>query len=311
MTADETGPARPLESTDPRRLGPYILLGLLGEGGMGRVYLGRDARGRRVAVKVVRRDLAADPSFLARFREEAQNAQRVARYSTAEVLDFDTSADLPYLVTEFVEGPTLGRRVRQAGPARGSELDQLALSIAYALEAVHRAALVHRDLKPENVILSPTGPRVIDFGIARALDSDVMRGRTRIGTLAYMAPEQILGQETTQKADIFAWGLTIAFAATGRYLFGADGYYAWSSEHPAAQPDLSGIELPLRSVIRRALLPAPADRPTAPELVRLMTGAGEPGRGPAGTADLTGDPIRPGSARAYEIEQMILRRLGY
>ncbi|WP_131769722.1 serine/threonine-protein kinase, partial [Candidatus Protofrankia californiensis] len=156
---------------DPGQLGSYTLLGKLGQGGMGTVYLGRSETGRLVAIKVIRADVADDDEFRSRFRLEAETARRVARVCTAEVLAAEPDAEQPYLVTEFIEGRTLAKFVAESGPLSAANLEQLAVGVAAALTAIHSAGIVHRDLKPSNVVLSPFGPRVIDFGIARALDS--------------------------------------------------------------------------------------------------------------------------------------------
>ncbi|WP_391530321.1 serine/threonine-protein kinase [Candidatus Frankia nodulisporulans] len=202
---------------DPRRR-PYRVDGLLGQGGMGRVYLGRDPAGRPVAIKMIKDDLAANAEYLRRFREEAANARRIARQHTAQVLDFNIDGGSPYLVTEYVKGQTLRDRIRHGQPIVGSELDQLAFVLATALQAMHQVGLIHRDLKPENVILSSMGPRVIDFGVARVADSphEPDRNSTFVGTLGYIAPEILDSRPATAKVDIFAWGATVAFAGTAR-----------------------------------------------------------------------------------------------
>ena len=191
--------ATPLRAHDPRRIGPYDLLGFLGEGGMGVVYVGRGADGRLVAIKVVRPEYARNAEFRARFRREADSAMRVPRFCTAEVLGADTDAEQPYLVTEFIDGPTLEEAVTDAGPLRRGELEQLGVSMAAALRGIHGAGIIHRDLKPSNVLLSRIGPRVIDFGIASALDAAPGLTATgkAVGTPAFMAPEQLGGRGAT------------------------------------------------------------------------------------------------------------------
>jgi len=177
-------------ATDPRRIGGYKLIGRLGAGGMGVVYLGSDGRGVKVAVKVIRSELARDASFRSRFRREVESARRVEGAHTARVIKADTDSSPPYLVTEFIAGPTLDRFIEQRGPLQGTPLRALALALAEALGAIHRVGLVHRDLKPTNILVSSDGPKVIDFGIARAADatSMTMTGIT-LGTPAWMAPE--------------------------------------------------------------------------------------------------------------------------
>src|SRR5215475_9996821 len=188
--------ASPLLATDPRSVGPYTIEGRLGAGGMGTVFLARATSGRPVALKVIRADLASDPRFRGRFASEVAAARRVARFCTAEVLDAGVDGDTVFLVTEFIDGPTLAAEVARLGPMTGSTLDGLAIGTAAALQGIHGAGVVHRDLKPSNVLLSRVGPKVIDFGVARALDGlagagapsgDSTSGQLW-GTPAYMAP---------------------------------------------------------------------------------------------------------------------------
>nr|MDT0665810.1 serine/threonine-protein kinase [Micromonospora sp. DSM 115978] len=180
----------PLEHDDPTQVGPYQLSGRLGTGGMGTVYCGSTPDGRTVAVKVIRREFARDPEVRGRFLREAQAAQRVARFCTAEVLDVDTDGARPYLVTEFIDGPTLTSVIAERGKLPIAELERLAVAVVSALTAIHAAGLVHRDLKPSNIILSSSGARVIDFGIARTTDATggLTQTGASIGTPAFMAP---------------------------------------------------------------------------------------------------------------------------
>ncbi len=261
-----------LEPHEPRQLGPYRVLTRLGQGGFGSVYLGVSPAGRQVAIKVLRPEFTADGTFRERFRREAASAQRVARHSTAEVLDFDDQCPRPYLVTEYVEGPTLHSWVRRNGPMHGSTLEQLAIAVASALAAIHRAGIVHRDLKPSNVLLSPTGPRVIDFGIARAVDaSDVFsRGTTQTGTLGYMAPEQIRGQGVTPKTDVFAWGALVAYAGTGTAPFGTGDPATIMYRTLDAEPELGRLDGALRRLAHRALAKDPDGRPAVTDLLTAL-----------------------------------------
>jgi len=279
--ANVSSRATPLGDNDPRALGAYTLLGKLGQGGMGTVYLGRSELGRLVAIKVVRADVADDPQFRQRFRQEAATARRVARVCTAEVLDFDPEAEQPYLVTEFIEGPTLQSFVSKGGPLADANLEQLAVGVAAALRAIHAAGIVHRDLKPSNVVLSPFGPRVIDFGIARALDSatSLTGDLQQLGTPAFMSPEQIRGDAITSKADIWAWGGLVTFAATGQYPFGTGSAQVLLYRALNEEPRLDGVDPALHPIIWDAMRKSPHERPNASQLMdRLLGGdAGDTG----------------------------------
>ncbi len=214
----------PLQADDPEQVGRYRLVGRLGIGGMGRVYAATSPDGRRAAIKVIRDDLAEDTAFRHRFRREVAAASAVAGMFTARVLDADPDDVPPWLATEFVEGPSLRDAVLAKGPMPEHALLELARGLAEALAAIHAAGLVHRDLKPANVLLSPAGPRVIDFGIARAVDSSRLTATGQvIGTPDFMAPEQIEGTgESGPEGDVFALGSTLAWAATRRGPFAAD-----------------------------------------------------------------------------------------
>ncbi len=259
---------------DPGQLGSYTLLGKLGQGGMGTVYLGRSETGRLVAIKVIRADVADDDEFRSRFRLEAETARRVARVCTAEVLAAAPDAEQPYLVTEFIEGRTLAKFVAESGPLSAANLEQLAVGVAAALTAIHSAGIVHRDLKPSNVVLSPFGPRVIDFGIARTLDSasNLTGNLQQLGTPAFMAPEQIQGEPITPAVDIFAWGGLITFAATGRYPFGDAAAQVLLYRAVNEEPCLDGLDSPLREIVASAMAKAPSARPTAQQLMLRLLG---------------------------------------
>src|SRR6266540_1850142 len=213
----------PAVAGDPAAIGPYRVLGRLGAGGMGTVYLAQSPAGARVAIKIIRPELAGDAAFLDRFRREVAAARRVAGFCTARVLDANLDGSAPYLVTEYVDGVRLDLVVERDGPLAASNLEGLAVGVAAACAAIHAAEVVHRDLKPGNVLLSYFGPRVIDFGIARALDdgsASLTRAGTVMGTPAWMAPEQFGSAPVTTAADIFAWGGLVAYAGTGRLAFG-------------------------------------------------------------------------------------------
>ncbi|RFU38363.1 serine/threonine protein kinase, partial [Actinomadura logoneensis] len=265
----------PLRAGDPERLGPYRLTARLGRGGMGTVLLGEDASGRHVAVKVVNPDLAEDEAFRARFRREVTAARRVSRFCTAPVLDAELERDPLYVVTEYVDGPTLAAAVRDRGPLRGGDLEGLAVGVATALAAIHAAGIVHRDLKPSNVLLSATGPRVIDFGIARALeggDGPTVTGQF-LGTPAYAAPELVSGGALTPAADVFAWGCVVAYAATGRPPFDGRNVHEILYRVVHEPPVLDGLDDGLRSLAESALDKEPDRRPTVPDLLATLIGA--------------------------------------
>ena len=212
----------PLSGDDPAEIGPYRLRGRIGAGGMGRVYLAATPGGRRVALKVVRPELGDDPDFRTRFRQEIAAAQRVRGLYTAELLNADPEGTPPWLVTAYVPGPSLQRAVTDHGPMPAETVIRLVAGVDEARQAIHAAGVVHRDLKPSNVLLAPDGPRVIDFGIARAAEStSVTRSGIRVGSPQFMAPEQIRSTGATPAVDIFALGSVAAFASTGRAPFGA------------------------------------------------------------------------------------------
>nr|WP_232292131.1 serine/threonine-protein kinase [Frankia sp. QA3] len=250
---------------------------------MGTVYLGRGRpdvtgyAGRLVAVKVIRPDLARVPEFRARFRREADIARRVARFCTAEVLDVvDPPDGLPYLVTEYIDGLTLAQSVSAEGPLRSADLERLAVSVAAALTSIHGAGLVHRDLKPSNVLLSSLGPRVIDFGIARALDAQTMLSQEiqRVGTPAFMAPEQANGEPVTAAADVFAWGGLVTYAGTGSFPFGDGPTPVQLYRVVHREPLLDGLDPALRPIVEEAMRKDPAARPTAQDLFLRLVGMG-------------------------------------
>ncbi|MDL4821179.1 protein kinase domain-containing protein [Actinomadura opuntiae] len=269
---------RELRPDDPTRVGRYEIEARIGEGGMGAVYLGRDPGGRAVAVKVVRPDLAGNKMFLARFHDEAAHAERVASFCTAQVLEHGEDLGLAYLVTEYIEGPSLLDHVTGTGPLSPGMLHGVAVGVAAALVAIHSAGLVHRDLKPSNVLLSISGPRVIDFGIARALDAASSHTRTGqvVGTPGWFAPEQITTQRITPAVDVFAWGCLVAFAASGRNPFGQGSFELLAARAVHAEPELGALPDSLSRLVRAALRKDPEQRPSARDLLlALVGGSGE------------------------------------
>ncbi|TMR15743.1 serine/threonine protein kinase [Nonomuraea turkmeniaca] len=241
---------------------------------MGTVHLAEDPAGQRVAVKVINPELTQHEQFRMRFRREADAARRVRRFCTAAVLEAALDGDQLYVVTEYVPGPNLEQAVRQSGPLRGSSLDALAVGVATALTAIHGAGVVHRDLKPSNVLLSPVGPRVIDFGIARALDTlgGVTGTGELVGTPRYMAPEVLRGDPISPACDVFSWGCLIAFAASGRTPFGGDTLPAIVYQVLNTEPNLTDVEPGLRELVGAALRKDPAVRPTAQQLLDHLVG---------------------------------------
>ncbi|MFE6056605.1 protein kinase [Kitasatospora sp. NPDC056446] len=261
-----------MRANDPTVIGGrYRLLARLGAGGMGVVYLGRSPGGRLVAVKCVHWDLATDPQFRQRFALELEAARRVGGFHTAQVVDADPDGDPPWLVTAYIPGPSLEAAVATHGPLPEAVLRVLGAGLAEALEAIHAAGLVHRDLKPSNVLLSDDGPRVIDFGIARALDGvSITRTQTVLGTPGYMAPEQIAGRPVGPACDLFSLGRVLCHAA-GSSPYGSGGnpqVLLYRIMH--AVPDLTGVPEGLRPVVAACLALRPEDRPTPAELLARL-----------------------------------------
>ncbi|MES0833923.1 WD40 repeat domain-containing serine/threonine protein kinase [Nocardiopsis tropica] len=259
---------QPLASDDPRHIGRHRLLSRIGAGGMGRVYLARTPDGHLRALKVVKEDLAHDTGFRDRFAREVRAARRVRGPFTPAVTDADTDADVPWMATEYVPGPTLKEAVSANGPFPGPSLLVLALGLARALETVHEAGLMHRDLKPGNILLSPRGPQVIDFGIARAVEGTVLtRTGQTFGTPAYTSPEQITGHGVSQLSDLFSLAGAVVFAASAEPPFGSGCPVDSLRRIMADEPALGAVpEGPLRDVLARCFAKDPAGRPDAAEV---------------------------------------------
>ncbi|MDA3625351.1 serine/threonine-protein kinase [Saccharopolyspora sp. WRP15-2] len=259
---------QPLLASDPNRVGDYRLLARLGRGAMGGVYLGRSRGGRVVAVKVIRPDLAEDPEFRERFRREAVAASSVGGFWTAAVVHSDPDAEQPWLATEYVPGPNLHQAVSDHGPLPEATVRSLAAGLAEALIAIHRADLVHRDLKPANVLLGPDGPRVIDFGISRAMTGNALTATGMfLGTPGFFSPEQTLGDEVGPPSDVFSLGAVLVFAATGRGPFGEESTATLLYRVAHTDPDLSDVPDGLRPLLAACLAKDPAARPTPSQML--------------------------------------------
>ncbi len=273
-----------LQAGDPRQVGAYRLVGRLGGGGMGQVFLGVSPGGRPVAVKVVRAELAADSEFRHRFAREVDAARRVGGFHTAPVVDADPGADPPWMVTAYIAGPSLHAVVSGAGPLTLAATAALGAALAEGLAAIHACGLVHRDLKPANIIMAEDGPRIIDFGIARpAGDTGLTTPGTVIGTYAFMAPEQFRGDPATPASDVFSLGCVLGYAATGRAPFDAGSVPAIMYRVLETDPDLG--EIPpglLRDALTACLAKAPDQRPPLSDLLPRFGAAGTGGEtGPA------------------------------
>lgn len=279
--------AAPLEPGDPRALGQYEVVGRLGAGGQGAVFLGKAPGGEYVAIKLLHAQMANDPAARARFTREVTAAQKVEPFCTARVLEADVHGDQPYVVSEFIDGPSLHDVVAHDGPRGPEELERLAIGTATALAAIHEAGIVHRDFKPNNVMLASDGPRVVDFGIARTVNSQesaVTATGMVVGTPGYLAPEQLTGAPLTPAVDIFAWGATMVFAATGQSPFEADTLPVIINRILNEEPDLSALPPgPLRDLIGQCLSKDAGLRPPAPQL--LLNLLGHVGAAPGGQAE--------------------------
>ncbi|WP_431929360.1 protein kinase domain-containing protein [Nonomuraea jabiensis] len=263
--------AQPLRTGDPQRLGQYELSGRLGEGGQGAVFLGSRS-GETYAVKLLHGPVGDER---AAFLREVELAKHVARFCTAQVIDAGFDEGRPYIVSEYVDGPSLHREVALTGPRRGGALERLAVSTVTALTAIHRAGIVHRDFKPQNVLLGSDGPRVIDFGLAKALDAAATVSGRGVGTPAYMAPEQITASAVTGAADVFSWGATMCFAANATAPFGQDSVAPVLHRILTAPPELGRLDGRLRTLVEACLDKDARNRPTSRELLFELLGESE------------------------------------
>src|SRR5579859_1641379 len=262
----------PLRRWDPERIGPYTVLGRLGSGSMGQVFLGRSAAGRLVAVKTIRPELAEEAGFRTRFAQEVAAARKVSGVYTASVVDADPEADLPWLATAYVPAPSLARLVLACGPLPVSSVRWLAAGCAEALASIHSAGLVHRDLKPSNVLVAPDGPRVIDFGVARAAERiEVTAAQGAVGTPAYMAPEQARDtRQASMASDMFSLGATLLFAATGHAPYQGETVMDVLVRLATEPPDLTGLPEELTGMVTACLERAPRMRPSSSAMLAQL-----------------------------------------
>ncbi|MGV9377321.1 serine/threonine-protein kinase [Nonomuraea sp. NPDC003707] len=275
----------PLVAGDPTQLGSFRLSGRIGEGGQGIVYLGVNDNGEQAAIKLLHVKFTGDTIARSRFARELKAAKRVASFCTARVMEADLDGNTPYIASEYIDGRALRDIIETDGPLTGTVLDRLAIGTATALTAIHHASIVHRDFKPDNVLIAADGPRVVDFGIARIIDSTGTITSRAIGTPAYMAPEQIAGDDVGPYTDVFSWGATIAFAATGTPAFEGKSIAVVLNRILNHEVDVGMMPEPLRGVVSSALSKSPADRPSADQiLLRLL---GQPSTVGASTAVLT------------------------
>ncbi|MGW4705664.1 serine/threonine-protein kinase, partial [Streptomyces sp. NPDC004285] len=253
---------------DPLEIGGYRIQARLGSGGMGVVYLAHTPGGRPIALKAVREDFAADPEFRLRFAQEVASASRIHGLFTAQVVDHGADDPVPWLATAYVPGPSLQQVVERHGPLPVRTVLLLVAGIAEALQAIHGAGVVHRDLKPANVLIAEDGPRVIDFGIARAADATGLTGTgLRIGTAAYMAPEQAVGLAVTPATDVFALGALTAYVAGGALPFGTGPESAALYRVVHEPADLTHVPAELHALLERCLAKRPEERPSPAELI--------------------------------------------
>ncbi|MFF5808662.1 protein kinase [Streptomyces sp. NPDC012746] len=294
----------PLLPGDPRQLGAYYLDGRLGAGGQGVVYEGYGPDGERVAVKALHRVSDRDRDML---RKEVQAWRRVAPFCTTRMLHDDLDGPVPFVVSEYVAGSDLRRAVTTGAPYGPEELRRLAIGVATALVAIHRAGVVHRDLKPENILLGPDGPRVIDFGIARIVEGTATAGLP-MGTLRYMPPERYRGEHGDSKVDVWGWGAVVLFAATGRHAFDGDNAAVLAYQVATDEPDTSALEEPLRSLVSAALSKKPSHRPTSEQLLLSLVGRADLAAVVEGV--VPGSPLDPADPSRSEVAEAVFEALG-
>lgn len=294
------------EAEGPEYAGEYRLQACLGAGGMGVVHLATSASGLRLAVKVVHAQYAEDPEFRARFRQEVAAARRVSGAFTAPVVDADPDAERPWMATLYVPGPTLADQVKRSGPLSPAELRRLTAGLAEALRDIHRAGVVHRDLKPSNVLLTDSGPKVIDFGISRPVDSDLHTETGKlIGSPPFMAPEQFQRpREVGPAADVFALGSVLVHAATGHGPFDSDSPYIVAYQVVHDEPDLTGVPDELAPLVARCLAKEPAERPSPAEIMAALKPPSYDATAfiPAQRRPVAAPPVASGPAPSWDAE---------
>lgn len=302
-----------LRREDPRVVGSYRLHRRLGAGGMGVVYLGSDKRGQRVALKVIRPDLAEDQEFRSRFAREVSAARRIRGGCTARLVAADLEADRPWFATQYVPGPSLHDKVAEEGPLSAADTAAVGAALSEGLVAVHEAGVVHRDLKPSNILLSPKGPRIIDFGIAWATGASTLTHvGTAVGSPGFLAPEQVRGAAVTPATDVFSLGATLAYAATGDSPFGHGSSEVMLYRVVHEEPQLHGVPDALAPLVRACLAKDPEERPSTLQLsLRLKEIAAREAQGLTDVRPPAqrGEPDRPTGRLAEQYaEQRTVRR---
>ncbi|MCN9240827.1 serine/threonine protein kinase [Streptomyces sp. RY43-2] len=304
-----------LRREDPRVVGSFRLHRRLGAGGMGVVYLGSDKRGQRVALKVIRPDLAEDQEFRSRFAREVAAARRIRGGCTARLVAADLDTDRPWFATQYVPGPSLHDKVAEEGPLTAAEVAAVGAALSEGLVAVHEAGVVHRDLKPSNILLSPKGPRIIDFGIAWATGASTLTHvGTAVGSPGFLAPEQVRGAAVTPATDVFSLGATLAYAATGDSPFGHGSSEVMLYRVVHESPQLHGVPDALAPLVHACLAKDPEERPSTLQLsLRLKEIAAREAQGLSDVRppERRGDPDRPSGRLAEQYaEQRTVRRPG-